>query len=48
LIGYAATSSAPFFLFVEGFGANIRSWGDTGPYRLSHPAGGQSKGGAAV
>ena len=48
LLGYSATSSGPFNLFVEGFEGKIRSWGDTNPYRIARPAGGQSKGGAAV
>jgi hypothetical protein len=54
LLGFSATSSAAFNLFAEGFEGRIRSWGDvgpfriSGPYRITHPAGGPSAGGAEV
>jgi hypothetical protein len=48
LLGYAATCSAPFNLFVEGTEGKVKSWGSTDAYRLARPAGGVSKGGAQV
>jgi hypothetical protein len=48
LLGFSASSSAPFRLFIEGFSCKIRSWGSDGPYRDEKPAGGPSKTGAVV
>ena len=48
LLGFSASSSSPFRLFVEGFSCRIRSWGSDGPYRDEKPAGGPSKTGAVV
>ncbi len=48
LLGFSATSSAPFSVWVQDFEAIVRSWGDTGPYRTVRPFGGQSSPGAGV
>jgi hypothetical protein len=48
LLGYAATSTSNFNLFVEGLEAKIKSWGSMQEYRTVHGDGGQSAGGAQV
>ncbi len=48
LLGSSATSSAQFYLYVEGMEGWVKAWGEPGPYRNERLFGGPSSGGAAI
>jgi hypothetical protein len=48
LIGFSATSSAPFALWLPELEVIVRSWGQSGEFRVEKPFGGPSSPGAAV
>lgn len=48
LLGLSFTSSAPFALWLPDLQLKVRSWGDSSPYRLLKPFGGDSSSAAPV
>jgi hypothetical protein len=48
LIGFSATSSAPFSLWLPELEVIVRSWGQSGEFRVEKPFGGPSSPGASV